>query len=38
MTDISKMQVEAKQRYQEALDMINGLSDTASSDRTSMVW
>jgi hypothetical protein len=38
MTDISKMQVEAKQRYQEVLDMINRLSDTASSDRASTVW
>jgi hypothetical protein len=37
MTNVSKMQAEAKQRHQEVLDMINGLSDTASSDRASMV-
>jgi hypothetical protein len=38
MTDISKMQAEAKQRHQEVLAMINGLTDTASSDRASTVW
>jgi hypothetical protein len=38
MTDISKMQVAAKQRHQEVVDMINGLSDTANSDRASIVW
>ncbi|KAF7334985.1 ATPase-AAA-core domain-containing protein [Mycena venus] len=37
MTNVSKMQAEAKQRHQEVLDMINGLSDTTSSDRASMM-
>ncbi|KAF8141024.1 hypothetical protein K438DRAFT_2115246 [Mycena galopus ATCC 62051] len=37
MTDISKMRAEAKQRHQEVLVMINGLSDTASSDGASML-
>ncbi|KAF7333339.1 ATPase-AAA-core domain-containing protein [Mycena venus] len=37
MADVSKMQAEAEQRHQEVLDMINGLSDTASSDRASMM-
>ncbi|KAF8139585.1 hypothetical protein K438DRAFT_1946675 [Mycena galopus ATCC 62051] len=35
MTDVCTMQAEAKQRHQEVLGMINGLSDTASSDRAS---
>jgi hypothetical protein len=38
MTDISEMQQETKQRHQEVLGMINGLSDTASSDKASTVW
>jgi hypothetical protein len=38
MSDISKMQAEAKQRHWEVLGMINGLSDTASSDKASTVW
>jgi hypothetical protein len=38
MSDVSKMQAEAKQRQQEVIGMINELSDTASSDRASMVW
>jgi hypothetical protein len=37
MTDISKMQAEAKQRHQEVLAMIDGLSDSASSAGVSTV-
>ncbi|KAF7359968.1 ATPase-AAA-core domain-containing protein [Mycena venus] len=37
IADISKMQAEAEQRHQEVLGMINGLSDTTSSDRASMI-
>jgi hypothetical protein len=37
IADVSKMQEEAEQRHQEVLGMINGLSDTTSSDRASMV-
>ncbi|KAJ7339154.1 P-loop containing nucleoside triphosphate hydrolase protein [Mycena albidolilacea] len=37
MTSVSKMQQETKQRHQEVLAMIDGLSDTASSDRESMI-
>ncbi|KAF8181470.1 hypothetical protein K438DRAFT_1976198 [Mycena galopus ATCC 62051] len=36
MMDISKIQAETKQRHNEVLSMIAGLSDTASSDRASM--
>ncbi|KAJ7026084.1 hypothetical protein C8F04DRAFT_1045957 [Mycena alexandri] len=35
MTNVSKMEADAKQRHQEVLDMIDGLSDSASSDRES---
>jgi hypothetical protein len=38
MANVSKIQAEAKQRHQEVLDMINELSDTASSDGASTVW
>ncbi|KAF7368572.1 hypothetical protein MVEN_00180600 [Mycena venus] len=37
MTDVSKMQTEAKQRHQEVLAMIDGLSDSASSGRASLM-
>jgi hypothetical protein len=37
MSDISKMQVVAKQRHQEVLAMIDGLSDSASLARASTV-
>ncbi|KAF8181169.1 hypothetical protein K438DRAFT_1725277, partial [Mycena galopus ATCC 62051] len=37
ITDVSRMQAEAKQSHQEVLGMTNGLSDMASSDRASMM-
>jgi hypothetical protein len=37
MTDISKMEVVAKQRHQDVLDMIDGLSGSTSSGRASTV-
>jgi hypothetical protein len=37
MNDISKMEVVAKQRHQEVLAIIDGLSDSTSSARASMV-
>ncbi|KAJ6574506.1 hypothetical protein B0H19DRAFT_1063459 [Mycena capillaripes] len=37
MSNVSKMQAEAKQRHQEVIGMINELSDTRSSDRASMM-
>jgi hypothetical protein len=38
MTDIPKMQAEAKQRHQKILAMIDGFSDSTSSTGASMVW
>ncbi|KAJ6538052.1 hypothetical protein B0H19DRAFT_1079130 [Mycena capillaripes] len=38
MRDVTKMQENAEQRHQEVLDMIEALSDTASSDAASSVW
>jgi hypothetical protein len=38
ITEVSRMQAEAKQRYQEVIAMISGLSDTTSSDTASTVW
>ena len=37
MTGIRKMQQDAQERHQEVLKMIQGLSDTTSSDRASSV-
>jgi hypothetical protein len=37
MTDITKMQEEAKQRHQEVLTMIEAISDVPTSDRASTV-
>jgi hypothetical protein len=37
MNNITKMQEEAENRHKEVLDMIEALSDTASSDGASAV-
>jgi hypothetical protein len=37
MTDIVKMRQDAEQKHKEVLNMIEGLTDTTSSDRASMV-
>jgi hypothetical protein len=36
--DITQMREDAQKRNKEVLDMIEGLSDTASSDGASSVW
>jgi hypothetical protein len=38
MIDIAQMQEDAEKRQKEVLDMIEALSDTTSSDRSSSVW
>jgi hypothetical protein len=38
MKDITQMQKDAEKRNKEVLDMIEALSDTTSSDRSSSVW
>jgi hypothetical protein len=37
MKDITQMQEDAEKRHKEVLDMVEALSDTTSSDRTSSV-
>jgi hypothetical protein len=38
MKDITEMQKDAESRQKAVLDMIEALSDTASSDEASLVW
>jgi hypothetical protein len=38
MTNIAEVQQQALQRHQEVLDMIERLTDAASSDGVSLVW
>jgi hypothetical protein len=38
MKDITQMQEDAEKRNKEVLDMVEALSDTTSSERSSSVW
>jgi hypothetical protein len=38
MKDIIQMREDAEKRNKQVLDMIEALSDTTSSDRSSSVW
>jgi hypothetical protein len=38
MKDIAQMREDAQKQHKEVLDMIEALSDTASSDGASSVW
>jgi hypothetical protein len=38
MKDLTQMQEDAEKRHKEVLDMVEALSDTTSSDRSSSVW
>jgi hypothetical protein len=38
MKDLTQMQEDAEKRNKEVLAMIEALSDTTSSDRSSSVW
>jgi hypothetical protein len=38
MKNITQMHKDAEKRNKEVLDMIEALSDTTSSDRSSSVW